>query len=389
MTGRNLISKVALIWPIYSFYHLVRARSLSQLIGTENLLCIELFGETSEPRTKPFRCLQRDELQLITLFPDKWEGGVSGVVIGKRLIEELEARGIGVIFVNGYGSRENRMVIDWAHRTRRKCFTFFESKRDDTKRYFWVECVKRRIVRKLEGAICGGRSHQEYAIELGARPERTLTGYDVVDNHFFKEHAGHARSDETNLRKSYRLPEKYFLSCARFVEKKNIAGLLEAFKRYRKDCGGKPWDLVLCGDGPLRDKLERKVNREQMTGVHFAGFQPAERLAVYYGLAKCFVLASQVEQWGLVVNEAMACGLPVLVSRAAGAVHELVRDKENGFTFNPSDISQLSRLMVEMAGGKYDLPAMGRRSSELIAPWNPELFARGIVELIKRAASKD
>jgi 1,2-diacylglycerol 3-alpha-glucosyltransferase len=95
-------------------------------------------------------------------------------------------------------------------------------------------------------------------------------------------------------------------------------------------------DLVVCGDGDLRPRLHalaRELGLEQR--VHWPGFVQYPDLPVYYALADAFILASTIEPWGLVVNEAMACGLPVLVSDRCGCAPDLVPEGQNGFTFKP------------------------------------------------------
>ncbi len=74
----------------------------------------------------------------------------------------------------------------------------------------------------------------------------------------------------------------------------------------------------------------------------------------------------------------MAAGLPVLVSRPCGCVPDLVVHGRNGFTFDPLDVKALARLFREVAGGQYDLAAMGQYSREMIAPWSPAKFARSL-----------
>ena len=138
-----------------------------------------------------------------------------------------------------------------------------------------------------------------------------------------------------------------------------------------------------CGAGSQEAKLKAKVKNENIDGVFFPGPKVPEELAVYYSLASCFVLASTIEQWGLVVNEAMACGLPVLVTKIAGAADELVESGVNGYTFDPFDITELSELMVKMTNMDQEKRLqMGNASQQKITPYSPEYFAENILKLI-------
>ncbi|MEJ2070311.1 MAG: glycosyltransferase family 4 protein [Syntrophobacterales bacterium] len=103
-------------------------------------------------------------------------------------------------------------------------------------------------------------------------------------------------------------------------------------------------------------------------------------------MASVFILpSSHLEQWGLVVNEAMASGLPVLVSSACGCVPELVQEGVNGFSFDPSDREGLARLMLKMSSQEAELKTMGEASRRLIADWSPEVFAQNLFQAVKVA----
>jgi glycosyltransferase involved in cell wall biosynthesis len=109
------------------------------------------------------------------------------------------------------------------------------------------------------------------------------------------------------------------------------------------------------------------------------GFQPYARLPIYYGLSEAFVHVSLVEQWGLVINEAAAAGLPLIVSRPCGAASELVEDGANGFLVEPADTSSISAaLAAVMQAPVEERGAMGLRSRRIVAEWGPDRFADGL-----------
>src|SRR4029453_9959761 len=138
-----------------------------------------------------------------------------------------------------------------------------------------------------------------------------------------------------------------------------------------------PWDLVLLGDGPLKADLCRQISDLQLFGrVHLPGFVQYRELPAYYGLADVFVHASTTEQWGLVVNEAMATGLPVIVSNRCGCVPDLVAEGKNGFTFNPESVEDLSKLMMDMSRlSERCLEEMREESRRIVAGFTPAHFA--------------
>ncbi len=207
--------------------------------------------------------------------------------------------------------------------------------------------------------------------------------------------AAEVRSQLPQIRAIHRLPENYFLASARFVEKKNLLNLIRAYAQYRELAESKSdlrpltsdlWSLVLLGDGPLRSALSHLISDLRLQqSVLLPGFKQYGELPVYYACAKTFIHASTVEQWGLVVNEAMASGLPVLVSNRCGCARDLVHDAVNGFTFDPYNVEQLAQLMLKISGPNFPLSVFGSESLRIIADWCPDRFARGLGRAVESA----
>ena len=154
---------------------------------------------------------------------------------------------------------------------------------------------------------------------------------------------------------------------------------MEAYSSYRQKAGDKSWDLVIIGDGEGRPKIENKITELDLTSsLHLPGFIQYGELPYYYNHANALVHASTREQWGLVVNEAMASGLPVLVSNRCGSAAELIEEGENGFTFEPYNVEQLAQKMYEFSNGNLNLDNMGQKSLEIIQHWGTDLFAENL-----------
>ncbi len=229
--------------------------------------------------------------------------------------------------------------------------------------------------RYADAAFVAGQASRDYFAKLGIHPERISVGYDVVDNDFFVRRCGELRTVGHNAQLKAGLPERYFLYVGRFASEKNLPFLLRAYRRYR-ELRKDPWDLVMVGDGPQKSELLQLARTEGLEGVRWAGFKQFDELPAYYAFADCFILPSVLEPWGLVVNEAMAAGLPVLVSRRCGCVGDLVRTGENGYSFNPDNAGELTTLMVHMSEqSRAQRQAMGDSSRKLIARWSPEFWA--------------
>jgi glycosyltransferase involved in cell wall biosynthesis len=225
------------------------------------------------------------------------------------------------------------------------------------------------------------------------------------------------------------LPERYFLNLGRFVEKKNLSTLVEAYARFArasversraetgnlKPEGSETADggdaaatkgrrgvaaLVLVGEGPLRGDLERQARdlglpvRDGVVDpissggaeVVFYPFQQADLTPLFFALCEAFVLPSKREEWGLVVNEAMACGAPVVVSNRVGSHFDLVRDGENGFVFAPDDVEQLAGILHHFDEDPELSRRLGTEGRKAIQAWTPALFGSAGAQALEAVA---
>ena len=296
-----------------------------------------------------------------------------------RVTEVLDAVAPSAVAIPGWSARASLLALEWCLNRKVPAVVMSESQASDERRTVAREYVKRRLIRLFSAALVGGVAHQRYLEALGLPPDRIVTGYDVVDNEHFARGADAARADGPNVRQVLGLPERYFLASSRFIPKKNLERLLQGYSAYRRSVGARAWKLVILGDGALRASLLAQRERLALTeDVLLPGFKQYEDLPKFYGLARAFVHASTVEQWGLVVNEAMAAGLPVLVSSRCGCVPELVHEGVNGHAFDPSNADELAECLLRMSSGVDDVTAMGNASREIVSRWTPQGFARSL-----------
>src|SRR5438445_1835316 len=279
----------------------------------------------------------------VSLFPEAAHSNLGSSQLRRAFWSALEQANPDVVAVNGWNDFGSLAAANCCVRRGIPMVVMSESARQDEPRTWWKEMIKRRIVGLHSAALVGGQRHVEYLVELGMPRDRIFTGYDVVDNDYFARRTLEIRNSKFEIRRKYGLPENYFLASARFIEKKNLPTLIRAYAAYRQKSeasGNPPWDVVLLGGDPLREALKSQLSTLNLHGhVHLPGFKQYDELPVYYALAKAFVHASTTEQWGLVVNEAIASGLPVIVSNRCGCVPEVVQG--NGFIFESTDEHEL------------------------------------------------
>jgi glycosyltransferase involved in cell wall biosynthesis len=373
--ARSQPPRIAVIVARLGPYHVARLEALSARIGRENCIAIEVATGTRDYGWYP---VPTSAFWRETLFHGRDYEEVSSRELKRAMVACLERLRPTVVAINGWGFSEARAAARWCAGNHVASILMSDSQKRDSVRLWPKEQVKRWIVRTLDAAVVAGLPHARYVEELGMPPERIVKGYDVVDNEHFWRGAERARAESQVVRAALGLPREYFLCCSRFVDKKGLPSLLKAYAKYRQGCS-QPWDLVLVGDGPRRRKLERccrKLGIEQ--SAHLRGFEQYAELPAYYGLARAFVLPSLSDQWGLVVNEAMAAGLPVIVSDACGCASELVNDGQNGFVFPAGRVDLLSAALKRMSSPNAPLEYMSRRSREIIQGWTPERFASAI-----------
>ena len=329
--------------------------------------------------------------QKVSLFSEATDYYPRKAELRRAFWSALEQANPEVVAVNGWNNFGSLAAAKCCVERGVSMVVMSESAGDDESRTWGKEMIKRRVVGLYSAALVGGQRHVEYLVELGMPRDRIFTGYDVVDNAYFRRSAEEIRSRKSDVRKQYGLPENYFLASARFIEKKNLPTLIRAYAAYRQKSeasGNPPWDVVLLGDGPLREALKSQLSTLNLhRHVRLPGFKQYDELPVYYALAKAFAHASTTEQWGLVVNEAIASGLPVIVSNRCGCVPELVQG--NGFIFESTDEHELGSRLLEMASlSDEERRRLGDVSYTIAANFAPERFGEGLEEAAQLALNQ-
>lgn len=353
--------RVTVAWAHFGPYHHARLEALREVV---NLTAVQYVGHEAERGWGQVEA--PDGLRVVTLFPGRQEGngtrGLARAVWGA--MEELKPE---AVLVPGYADAGALAMAGWAKRRGVPAVLMSESTVDDRKRAGWKEWVKRGLVSGLfDAAVVGGKRTAAYVEELGIPRERIGFGYNTVDNEYFARGAERWRRQGSE--------EPYFLYVGRLSPEKNLQRLSEAYGWYRER-GGR-WELVVVGGGPLEGRLRG-------AGIRLEGRRTAEELLRYYAHAGALVLPSLSEPWGLVVNEAMAAELPVLVSDRCGCADDLLVDGGNGWLLDPLDVEGMAERMVRMEGLSEEARrVMGARSRAIIADYTPERFAAEVKRLV-------
>jgi glycosyltransferase involved in cell wall biosynthesis len=383
---------LAISFTNFGPYHLARLRALALRLAERGgrLIAYETAGAE---RLYPWLTSRRDEpFEWVTLFPDQDLESLPRAACARAIVRALDRDRPDALATSGYYRPEVAAALGWSRRTGRHAILMSESQAIDHRRVWWREAIKSRRVRRYSAALVGGPRHRDYLVALGMPRDRIAFGYNAVDNDAFARAADAARRS-TEGRRGLPTPP-YFLAVSRFVPEKNLPRLIGAFAAYRRVCRDRePWDLVLCGGGAGASEVAEAVRKSGCPGaIHCPGFLQADELPRWYAFASAFVHPSLMEPWGLVVNEAAACGLPLLVSDRAGCVETLVPDgdpaRATGARFDPRDGFDMTRRLQWIAGlAEHERRALGRRAAEVISEWGPGRFARGTLEALELAGS--
>ena len=226
----------------------------------------------------------------------------------------------------------------------------------------WAETLKQRLgilsspfflKPCIDNFFVPGDRQANFARKLGYK--NPFMGYYSANTERFKELPSKPRDNK-------------FVFVGRLVPVKGIQFLMSAYEKYRKSVKN-PWDLMICGKGELQHLCE---NRE---GVEIHGFTQPSELPGRLAEARCLILPSIFEPWGLVVHEAALAGLAIISSYASGASTFYVRDGQNGYVINPDEESLLRAMILMSEAGEEKLDEMSSISRELGMLWTTEKWA--------------
>lgn len=236
--------------------------------------------------------------------------------------------------------------------------------------------LKAFLLRQADILLAHSSEARKLLLDLGIPPSKIARTPWAIDNDKFAAWADRANVSE--IRHKFGLRGIVFVTVASLTPRKGIEQLLAAWALIPVEQRAMA-SVLLVGDGPQRARLVELVRDKGLTEVQFAGHLTPEEVAACYGASNVFVLPTLEDVWGLVVNEAMAAGLPVLCSRYAGSAEDLVREGVNGHVFDPLDSVAFSTLLSRLIEHSDGLAEMGRRSREIVADFT---IARSVAALL-------
>lgn len=403
-----MMKNLAIHFTRFGPYHVARLRSAAvackalgwNVFGLEIASSDDTYAweKIDHPQFEP-----NDNASVATIFPGRTYESISKRELCRGVREMLNRLKPDAVAIAGWRSVDAQESLKWCKKNGAIAILMSETREADGLRVWWKETWKSSIVRLFDAAIVGGKSHRDYLTILGMPKEQIEFGYDIVDNDYFAAQSANERGagiQDVN---------RYFLASNRFVRRKNLKRLVDAYREYvthnqktHKE-SVRAWDLCLLGDGKLKTSLidqcrssklnvsesapwEGMTSLQKDSTVFFPGFRQIEELPKFASHAGCFVHPAISEPWGLVINEAMACGLPIVSSNNVGAAEELVDHGKNGFVFPPLQTSELARRLVQVADPNFSRSDFGEASRRILRERAPtEAFGDGMVRILEKS----
>ena len=326
--------RIALLFSQFAAYHMDRCEAVARrLQGRAQVLALEVAATSAAYAWE--RSGSLDMARKATLFP---RSSYENIGTFRKLFAQFRAlRHCHMVLIGIPYNRPDIVILAWLlWLFGVRVVLLSESKFDDFPRSLKVELVKALLFGPYCAAIGGGRRHLAYFRFLGFRRRTVLPGYDGVSLERVRSQAGDGQ---------VAYADRHFVFVGRFVAKKNLFELVDAYALYARKAGGGARKLVLAGSGPLEPELRARIGALGLSElVDFPGFLPAAEVSRLLAGSLALVLVSTVEQWGLVVNEALA--LPVIVSSPVGARDALVRNLVNGYVVETGSVEGLARAMA-------------------------------------------
>ncbi|MCZ2844933.1 MAG: glycosyltransferase family 4 protein [Candidatus Bathyarchaeota archaeon] len=308
---------------------------------------------------------------------NRWSG-----IDNPDLISKIERYDPGAILIFGWNMKSHLQTMRYFKGKVPVWFRGDSTLLDETGgiktvlRRLWL----RYVYSKVDKVFCVGRESKKYFLVHGLEEEQLVLAPHAIDNERFfdsSEKQYEQKAKEWRKELGYNENDQVILFAGKFEEKKDPKILISAFKDLRRN-GIKDLKLLLVGNGPLEEEIAGLTKND--LNIQLLPFQNQTKMPLVYRLGNIFCLPSKGpgETWGLAVNEAMACGRPVIISDKAGCAPDLVKGKKVGNIFKASNLPDLQESLFKML--EQDINSFGENARQEIEKWNYDRITNAILK---------
>jgi glycosyltransferase involved in cell wall biosynthesis len=373
-------TRLALITEIIAPY---RIPVFNALAGREDIDLHVVFLAENDASLRQW-LVYKDEIRFSYQVLPSWRRAIGSqrLLFNWGVARALAAARPDIVICGGYNYPASWRAAQWAKHRRIPFLLWIESTSLDRRTgNFFVEKMKLHFLDLCTGFVVPGKASAGYLRMLGVLDDRIFVAPNAIDVDLFKNSAARARQDSVRLREALQLPARYFLDVGRLVQAKGAFDLIDAYAKLSAVVRTQV-SLLFVGDGVAREALAARSRGISPGSIEFRGFVQRDDLPAYYAFAEALVFPTHSDTWGFVVNEAMACGTPVIASEVAGCVPDLVQNLQTGLLVRSQDPAALADSLAFLVGRPESGTEMARRATELIAQHSPEAWAAGIASAV-------
>lgn len=299
--------------------------------------------------------------------------------INPDISKVLDQENPDIIFCYGWDHLSAYVSNKWARKHHKKFILWSESTANEKswRRTLFNPLVKYLLKRTEHSVVCGTRA-KEYLVSLGAKPSSIQIFYNTVDIEDITHKINlMSQSDKDILRHKLGIKtNKVIYYCGQLIERKGVYELLEGFRLYQqKEKEGRDLTLLMVGQGREMSNLKSIIKERKIENVIFTGFVQYEEVFKFYAISDLFILPSHEEVWGLVLNEAVAAGLPVISTNVTGGAPDLIKNGQNGYIIEPKSAPAIKDAIHKVFLNGLD---KNNSSKEIIKKFLLDTMIKGI-----------
>jgi glycosyltransferase involved in cell wall biosynthesis len=302
----------------------------------------------------------------------------------------LRQRPFDAVWVHGYSTSSNIQAIMAASAMHMPVLLRAESNLTDRPRSGRKLAAKkiffRWLQKRVSAALTIGESNTEYWRFYLGEQFPVFPCYYAVDNAYFQAECAKAAKTREEFRRELALDANraVILYASKLQARKRCIDLVDAYiQMERSSASNRAPYLLIVGDGEERAVLEARAREAAPGNIRFLGFRNQSELPRFYDLCNVFVLASVHEPWGLVINEVMNAGRPVIVSDQVGCQRNLVQNGVNGYVVKAYDTRALAEFIRSVLAEEHTWQAMGAKSREIVQSYNFEANVNGLRQALQ------